>query len=71
MKKILVEFENQIDKLSTKDIADKAGVKVNMAQKYKRFENYPSLPKATLLEDAYNIPARIWADIKNFKDAQK
>lgn len=71
MNEQLVILKNKINNISTKQIAKIAGIKVNMAQKYKRFDNYPAIEKAVLLEDAFGIPTRAWVDLKKLKDAQK
>ncbi len=69
LKQRIIEQEQSEERY--KELAEIAGIKVNMAQKYKRFDNYPAIEKAVLLEDAFGIPTRVWVDLKKFKDAQK
>ena len=57
-------FSEQIKNIKTIDIAKLVGVSRNMAEKYKKFSNYPTLDKAVLIEDEFNIPARTWVDIR-------
>jgi len=64
------DIEN-IKSISPVKLANIAGVSRDMAQKYKKGLNLPRLDKAFLIEDAFNIPARAWVDLKKFKDAQK
>ena len=64
-------FSKQIKNIKTIDIANLVGVSRNMAEKYKKFSNYPTLDKAVLIEDKFNIPARIWVDIRKFKENTK
>jgi transcriptional regulator with XRE-family HTH domain len=64
-------FSEQIKNIKTIDIAKLVGVSRNMAEKYKKFSNYPTLDKAVLIEDEFNIPARTWVDIRKFKENNK
>ena len=64
-------FSEQIKNIKTIDIANLVGVSRNMAEKYKKFSNYPTLDKAVLIEDKFNIPARTWVDIRKFKENTK
>lgn len=64
-------FLEEIKNIKTMDIANLVGVSRNMAEKYKKFSNYPTLDKAVLIEDTFNIPARIWVDIRKLKEDTK
>ena len=64
-------FSEQIKNIKTIDIANLVRVSRNMAEKYKKFSNYPTLDKAVLIEDKFNIPARTWVDIRKFKENTK
>ena len=57
-------FSKKIKNTNTIDIANLVGVSRNMAEKYKKFTNYPTLDKAVLIEDKFNIPDRAWVDIR-------
>jgi len=47
------------------DLAKTSGVTRDQAQKYKAGKSVPSLARAVLLEDTYNIPPRLWIQLKN------
>ena len=64
-------FSEQIKNINTIDIANLVGISRNMAEKYKKFTNYPTLDKAVLIEDKFNIPARAWVDIRKSKENTK
>lgn len=68
MNNLLSEWKQKIKDLSSKDLAELVGVEINMAQKYKRFDNLPRLDSAILIEDKFEIPARAWVDLKKVKE---
>lgn len=68
MNNLLSEWNQKIKNLSSKDLAELVGVEINMAQKYKRFDNLPRLDSAILIEDKFKIPARAWVALKKFKE---
>lgn len=70
MKTNILEMSLRISKIKAIDLANTAQVGRNMAEKYKKFQNVPSLPKAVLLEDKYNIPSRVWVDIKKYNESK-
>lgn len=70
MKNELINYINIINDIPSIDLAELVGVKINMAQKYKRFENLPRLDSAILIEETYQIPARVWVDLKKQKDTK-
>ncbi len=70
MKNELMNYINIINDIPSIDLANLVGVQINMVQKYKRFENLPRLDSAILIEETYQIPARVWVDLKKQKDTK-
>lgn len=55
---------NKIKSISTKELANVAGVGINMAGKYKRGENLPPLDKAVLIKKKFKIPTEAWLELQ-------
>jgi len=62
-------YKYRIKDIKTMEIAELVGVSRNMAEKYKNFTSYPPLDKAVLIEDNFDIPARVWVDIRKMKES--
>ena len=54
-----------INKTKTQDIADIANIGINMAGKYKRGANLPTLETAIDFEEKLDIPVRAWLYVHN------
>jgi len=65
------EFIEQIAKIKAEELQKVVNVSLSTAHKYKSSLVLPSLEKAVIIEDEFQIPARAWVDMKNKKEVIK